>query len=229
MRKTKSVLVKVTEKEFTAWKLKAHDRGITVSEFVRQQCRSAGRPSGKARRPPIEYCVHGTDLEEQCVVCDAERERELAEQAAAVKRRTEEAAKLIAEQERRDEARRLAHAAGGAAKWYAGMTGAEQAKWADLKDELLAAEKRRLKDIEFAKEREKPLTLDGLAAMMGTPKPEVDVRPHPFPVLTGILEIDAPILEAQYRTLGMTTKERITARYEPGERPPAVPDKDGLL
>ena len=75
MKRTKKFELRLAEREYATREAKAKAKakakalGVTVSEFVRQRCRSAGRPAGKARRPaavPVvdaevepEVCVHG--------------------------------------------------------------------------------------------------------------------------------------------------------------------------
>ena len=107
-RYTKSLELRLTEREYSQWAAKAEALGVTMSEFVRQRCRSAGRPV-KARRPPELVCEHGRpESQWPCPACDAaiavQEEAEAAEEA----RIAEEVAAFNAAQKRRQEADHLA-------------------------------------------------------------------------------------------------------------------------
>jgi hypothetical protein len=170
-------------------------------------------------------------LEVECPVCAAEAEHALAEEAAAVKQRTEAYAKFRAEQERRQEAQRLIRQAGGVAKWYATMSSQDKAKWGDLEAELLGEEKRRAEQVKELAQHLKPFTLDELLNGPGAPKPtaapDVDLRPKPWPQPpTGILEIDLndPLAEVPQ----FSPRSRIVHRDDLTPQPQMRPSDIGM-
>jgi hypothetical protein len=229
--RTEKIEIRLTPKERAAWESKAKDRGVTISEFIRQQCRNAGRPKGAPRRPVVERCEHGFPLDEPCEARDALEQAEAEQAAAKAERIAAEAARWKAERERRQEAERLAKASGGVQMWYGKMSASDRQRWGDLESELLASEKRqRQQEKELARSLE-PLTMDELDVMMNAGKGSAASKPAlkpetpptvpiyhytpPPQALTGIIELDERLYPTdQGGPDAHWLKQRITGRIE---------------
>jgi hypothetical protein len=110
-KKLKTLKIRLTEREYAAWAAKAEALGVTMSEFVRQRWRSAGKPP-KARRPAEPRCEHDVAESQECPLCLAVEQAELDRQAAEAERIAALNEKWKVERERRQEAERLAQASG---------------------------------------------------------------------------------------------------------------------
>jgi hypothetical protein len=73
VKRDKTLKIRLSSRELQRWQKKAVAAGMTLSEFVRMQCRSAGKPpKGAVRRLAEVKCPHGVpESQWPCADCDA--------------------------------------------------------------------------------------------------------------------------------------------------------------
>jgi hypothetical protein len=133
---TRRFYIRLSEREYARWEEQAKENSCTVSEWVRRRTRGSGRLR-PARRPAEVKCEHGIpESQWPCPNCDAiiqaEEDRKKAPyRAIKARNRTEQA--------HRAEAERLAHKAGGAERWLAGMSASDP--WFDEAKAMAGSER----------------------------------------------------------------------------------------
>jgi hypothetical protein len=86
MKRGKTIKLRLRAEEYSAWEGKARAAGMTLSEWIRRRCASAGRPK-PARAPVVEPveppCVHRSESCGTGDLLEQKRRREEALEASS--------------------------------------------------------------------------------------------------------------------------------------------------